>query len=70
MTTPGAPPPLRGHTAWHLRRFAVACRSSAIVLDLQGHPDHATHLRALAAAADGRAAQRTAAAPVSLPRAA
>lgn len=70
MTTPGAPPPLRGHTAWHLLRFAIACRSSAIVLDLQGHPDHATHLRALATAADNRAAQRTAAAPVSLPRAA
>ena len=70
MTTPGAPPPLRGHTTWHLLRFATACRSSAIVLDLQGHPDHATHLRTLATAADSRAAQRTAAAPVSLPRAA
>jgi hypothetical protein len=70
MTTAGAPPPLRGHTAGHLLRFALACRSSAIVLDLQGHPDHATHLRALATAADTRAAQRPAAAPVSLPRAA
>ena len=70
MTAPGAPPPLRGHTAWHLLRFAIACRSSAIVLDLQGHPAHATHLRALATAADTRAAQRTAAEPTSLPRAA
>ena len=70
MTTAGAQPPLRGHTAAHLLRFALACRSSAIVLDLQGHPDHATHLRALATAADTRAAQRPAAEPVSPPLAA
>ncbi|MDN5796669.1 MAG: hypothetical protein L0H79_13065 [Intrasporangium sp.] len=51
----GAPPPLRGLTAWHLGRFAIDCRASAVVLDLQGHPDHASHLHALAAAAARRA---------------
>ncbi|KAB7740909.1 hypothetical protein GA707_18605 [Nostocoides sp. F2B08] len=53
----GAPPPLRGSTPWHLNRFAIACRASAIVLDLQGHPGHAAHLRDLAAAAAHRATQ-------------
>ena len=54
----GAPPPLRGHSPWHLSRFAIACRASAIVLTLQGYPDHAAHLRRLAAAADTLARQR------------
>lgn len=55
----GAPPPFRGDTAWALLRFATACRSSAIVLDLQAHPGHADRLRDLSAAAERRAAQLT-----------
>jgi len=55
----GAPPPLRGHSPWHLSRFAIACRASAIVLTLQGCPDHAGHLRRLAAAADTLARRRS-----------
>lgn len=59
MTTPGlgAPPPLRGDCPSHLSRFAIACRASALVLDLQGHPGEAVHLRAIATAADHRVAQ-------------
>jgi len=59
--TVGAPPPLRGHTPWHLNRFAVACRASAVVLALQGHTDHAAHLRRLADVAQTRAYHRSAA---------
>ena len=55
--TVGSPPPLRGHSPEHLTRFAIACRASAIVLDLQGHPRHASRLRDLAAAAEDRATQ-------------
>ncbi len=50
----GAPPPLRGHSPWHLARFAIACRASAIVLALQGHPAPAARLRRLAVAADAQ----------------
>ena len=57
MSAPGTPPPLRGNSSTHLCRFAIACRASAIVLDLQGHPRHATHLRVLAAAATRQAEQ-------------
>jgi hypothetical protein len=56
-TAVGAPPPLRGSTPWHLERFAIACRASAIVVARQGHPGHAAHLRRLAAAAQTRAQQ-------------
>ncbi len=57
MSTPGTPPPLRGNSSTHLCRSAIACRAFAIVLDLQGHPCHATHLRVLAAAATRQAEQ-------------
>ncbi len=57
--TVGSPPPLRGHSPEHLTRFAIACRASAIVLALQGYPDHATHLRRLGAAATTQAQQRS-----------
>ena len=52
MRTPapgvGDPPPLRGFTIAHRERFTIACHASAIVLDLQGYPDHAAQLRLLA----------------------
>lgn len=54
----GTPPTLRGHTAWHLARFATACRSSGIVLALQGYPAHADHLRRLATVAEALASRR------------
>ncbi len=58
--TVGAQPPLRGNSSWHLARFAIACRASAIVLDLQGHLGPAVHLRDLATTAEHMAAHLTA----------
>ncbi len=59
----GSPPPLRGHSPHQLERFAIACRASAIVLDLQRYPAHAAHLRRLAAAAEAQSARRAAPRP-------
>lgn len=52
MSQVGDPPPLRGDSPEDLRRFAIACRASAVVLQRQGHMDHAVRLRCLADAAD------------------
>jgi hypothetical protein len=52
----GAPPPLRGVSAEQQRRFAIACRACAVVLDLEGHQGHAAHLRELAQDAEQAAA--------------
>ncbi|MGB8381442.1 MAG: hypothetical protein WCG47_09355 [Dermatophilaceae bacterium] len=54
----GQPPPLRGSTPYELHRFVIACRASALVLEREGHLQHAAHLRRLAAAADTQATQR------------
>lgn len=54
----GQPPPLRGSTPTALARFAIACRVSALVLERQGHLQHAEHLRRLGAAADRQAQHR------------
>lgn len=50
----GDPPPLRGRSPRHLYRFAIACRASAIILDLEGHGGPASQLRDLADAAAQR----------------
>lgn len=46
----GAPPSLRDTTT--RTRYAIACRASARVLELEGHPLEARRLRELAAAHD------------------
>lgn len=49
----------------HQHRYAVACRSSAFVLDREGHPQAADELRRRAAAAD-RAGDQVSAAAASI----
>lgn len=61
MTTPATYPPLRGTTTADLTHWAIACRASAVILELEGQPDAAAHLRDLAAAAERRAARLAAA---------
>ncbi|MTG90857.1 hypothetical protein GJV82_18225 [Cellulosimicrobium sp. BIT-GX5] len=46
----GAPPSVRDTTT--CSRYAIACRASARVLELEGHPGEARRLRELAAAHD------------------
>ena len=59
----GTPPPVRGHSPWHLARFAIACRASAIILDLHRHPAEAAALRRLAEVAETQARGRGPARP-------
>lgn len=49
---PGCPPRLRGINPTDLACWAIACRASAAVLDLEGHDAPAARLRRVAAAAD------------------
>ena len=55
MTAALGCPRLRGTTAADMTRWAIACRASAAVLDLEGCHVDAEHLRELAAAAERRA---------------
>ena len=57
----GCPPRLHGPTPGDLVHWAIACRASAAVLDLEGQRERAVHLRGLAEAADRRIARLAAA---------
>lgn len=59
-------PPLRGSDLASLVRWAIACRASAGVLDLEGQPERAAHLRQLAETADRRSDRLVAASAASL----
>lgn len=50
--TPGAPPRRHGVGPNSRARFAIACRASAVVLELEGLAHHAAYLRSLADAVD------------------
>ena len=56
-TQAGSPPRLRGGDPADLVCWATACRASAAVLDREGHPGPAAHLRSLAHASERRAAR-------------
>ena len=56
-TQAGSPPRLRGGDPADLVCWATACRASAAVLDREGHPGPAAHLRFLAHASERRAAR-------------
>jgi hypothetical protein len=65
---PGAPPsPPATNTRKSRRRWAIACRASAAVLDREGRPEDAGQLRALAEAAEIPLPDPTGAAVDALP---